>query len=152
MLGVREVSVLRGVAGEPLWPDGIVGSITHCPGFCAAAAAPSSIVLGLGIDVEVYDRFTWDIAAVVCLPEELEALQSVETEVQIATLARIFSAKESVYKCVYPWIERILNFHDIRIRLLPEQRFEAQIVGEMLANCGARHDKPTQAQTVPGRS
>ena len=37
---------------EPVWPAGIVGSITHCAGYCAAAVARDAMVVALGIDAE----------------------------------------------------------------------------------------------------
>lgn len=44
--------VLSGRLGEPVWPDGVIGSITHCPGLCAAAVAERGRWAGLGIDAE----------------------------------------------------------------------------------------------------
>ena len=38
-LGVAPVPVLSGLRGEPLWPQGVIGSITHCAGYRAAALA-----------------------------------------------------------------------------------------------------------------
>lgn len=45
-LGWDEVPILAGPKREPLWPAGIVGSITHCPGYCAAIVARSTSLLG----------------------------------------------------------------------------------------------------------
>jgi 4'-phosphopantetheinyl transferase EntD len=44
-----------GAHGQPVWPAGVVGSITHCPGRCAAVAAPSDRYRSIGIDNEVPD-------------------------------------------------------------------------------------------------
>jgi 4'-phosphopantetheinyl transferase EntD len=38
-LGLAPAPILRGAKREPLWPAGIVGSITHCRGYRAAAVA-----------------------------------------------------------------------------------------------------------------
>src|SRR5882672_7976907 len=51
-LGVPEGPILRGPKREPLWPPGIVGSLTHCTGYRAAAVARASDVLAIGIDAE----------------------------------------------------------------------------------------------------
>src|SRR5947207_7559339 len=51
-LGRSNGPVLRGSNREPVWPDGVVGSITHTAGYCAAAVTEASCVLGLGIDAE----------------------------------------------------------------------------------------------------
>lgn len=42
--------VLTGEGGAPAWPDGVVGSMTHCDGYRAAAVANAGEVRGVGID------------------------------------------------------------------------------------------------------
>ena len=51
-----EAPILRGPEREPLWPEGVVGSITHCLGYRAAAVAWQRDVLALGIDAEVHEE------------------------------------------------------------------------------------------------
>src|SRR5215831_1984935 len=51
-LGQPAVAVLRGPGGAPQWPDGVAGSITHCPGYRAAAVALIRDVISLGVDAE----------------------------------------------------------------------------------------------------
>ena len=36
-LGYRRVPILPGVGGAPSWPAGVLGSMTHCAGYAAAA-------------------------------------------------------------------------------------------------------------------
>jgi len=52
-LGVTPSAIVIGDGREPVWPSGIVGSITHCSGYCAAVAAKSSQVLSIGIDADL---------------------------------------------------------------------------------------------------
>lgn len=52
LLGVTPIAIVIGDGREPVWPSGIVGSITHCSGYCAAVVAKSSQVLSSGIDAE----------------------------------------------------------------------------------------------------
>ncbi|MXM68985.1 hypothetical protein GR925_37740 [Streptomyces sp. HUCO-GS316] len=48
-LGVAEPGpVLREPGGAPWWPPGVRGSITHCPGYRAAAVADADDALALG--------------------------------------------------------------------------------------------------------
>ena len=51
-LGVPSVSLLVGPKREPLWPEGIVGSITHDDRLCVVAVARAEKYAGLGVDVE----------------------------------------------------------------------------------------------------
>jgi 4'-phosphopantetheinyl transferase N-terminal domain len=46
--------VLQGLGREPAWPQGIVGSITHCGPWAIAAVASSESIEALGIDLEDY--------------------------------------------------------------------------------------------------
>ncbi len=51
-LGVRAAPILPGPAGEPRWPEGVTGSITHCAGYRACAVARTTDVAAIGIDAE----------------------------------------------------------------------------------------------------
>src|SRR5262245_29080334 len=48
-LGHAPVPILRGPGREPLWPDGLVGSITHTRRYCAAVVAPRTRLVSVGI-------------------------------------------------------------------------------------------------------
>src|SRR5262249_9679357 len=51
-LGVPAAPILPGPAGEPRWPEGVTGSITHCAGYRACAVARTTDVAAIGIDAE----------------------------------------------------------------------------------------------------
>jgi len=54
-LGVPEAPILKGEKGEPRWPDGLVGSLTHCEGYRGAVVGRTSAVRSVGIDAEPHD-------------------------------------------------------------------------------------------------
>src|ERR1700727_169117 len=54
-LGVPPVPILKGDQGDPCWPDGVVGSLTHCTGYRGAAVGVCSEVRSVGIDAEPHD-------------------------------------------------------------------------------------------------
>ena len=64
------------VGGRPSWSNGYVGSITHTSGFASAAVAPSSELLGIGIDSEwlFSDMTARDLSTTIMSPAELEVL------------------------------------------------------------------------------
>jgi 4'-phosphopantetheinyl transferase EntD len=105
-LGAPAGAIGAGARGEPLWPKGVVGSITHCDGFRAAAAAWAADVAALGIDAEpdvpLPDGVFEDIAhgAERAAPERGRLL---------------FSAKEAVYKAWFPLTGRWLGFEDAEV-------------------------------------
>lgn len=140
-LGRADGSVGRGRKGEPLWPQGVVGSITHCTDFWAAAVAPASEFTGLGIDAERTDAMTREVANIVCTPTERHLLESVEEDLYLPLLTLLFSAKESAYKCLYPQ-QQFLEFHDIDIEILRSPHFQAHI--------SLPKDATPQAFTLPG--
>lgn len=95
----------------PVWPDGVVGSITHTQGFASAAVADGSVVRSVGVDSEV--TFTVERARRLgghfARPGELEALAGGAWDEAVIATA-VFSAKESVYKCLHPFVQEFFGF------------------------------------------
>jgi 4'-phosphopantetheinyl transferase EntD len=117
-LGVPPAPILRGEAGAPLWPPGIVGSITHCAGYRAAAVAGARDVLTIGIDAEPDESLTDEVLALVSLPAERGRLRDLATAAPGICWDRLlFSAKESVYKAWFPLARRWLGFADADITI-----------------------------------
>ncbi|MFE3401029.1 4'-phosphopantetheinyl transferase family protein [Streptomyces anulatus] len=121
-LGLPPVAVLHGHRGRPLWPEGIVGSLTHCNGYRAAALARATDVLSLGIDAEPHAQLPSGVRELVTLPAERERIGPPVPEGtdEIHWDRVLFSAKESVFKTWYPvtgveldFIEADLTFHRI---------------------------------------
>jgi len=84
--------VLKGERGEPLWPEGIVGSITHCGSSAIAAAAVGSVALSVRIDLENQDQIqTNDIPGLIC--GDAERKWAVEDGHYGNRLVMLFSAK-----------------------------------------------------------
>ncbi|MBA2669899.1 MAG: 4'-phosphopantetheinyl transferase superfamily protein [Gemmatimonadetes bacterium] len=111
--GGAELQVGYGPHGAPIWPDGVVGSITHTGSLASAAVALATDVRGLGIDSERLERFerSTDIARLVVLPEE--SAIGVPDRLR---LPLVFSAKEAIFKCLYPLVGRRFWFDDAVLR------------------------------------
>ena len=69
-LGMRAGAIMQGPHREPLWPNGFVGSITHCDGFCCSVVARASQVHSIGFDAEGSRPLEDPVARAVCRPEE----------------------------------------------------------------------------------
>ena len=67
-LGFDPVAIATGSYGEPLWPAGIVGSITHCRGYRASAVANVDEHGAIGIDAEVHAPLPAGVLEVVASP------------------------------------------------------------------------------------
>ena len=124
-LGHEAVALPIGPARAPVWPPGVIGSISHTGDVAIAAVAWKSDLRSLGIDLESADPLEPDLLELVCREEELAALTSCGLDPQLGAKL-IFSAKESVYKCLWPVTGTFLEFHAIGIRIDPvEARFTA---------------------------
>jgi len=102
---------------QPLWPEGLVGSITHTTGFCAAVVAPRTQIRALGLDTEVAGRVHQELWRHICVPAETEWLETLPATARAAAATAIFCAKEAFYKCQYPLAREWLYFHDARVEL-----------------------------------
>jgi 4'-phosphopantetheinyl transferase EntD len=114
-LGVDESAVLPAATREPLWPEGLVGSITHCDGLTAAAVAPTTIYCGLGLDAERRGRVSAEVLDIITTPTERAARPP-----QVAPgdwLGATFSAKEAVFKACFPLTRQFLDFLDVDVSI-----------------------------------
>ena len=111
-LGAPEGPVLRGVRRAPPFPDGVVGSITHTSGFCAAAVAHSASFAGIGLDAERNEALSERAAARICAPGELAALRALPGRSPEHWAAVVFSAKETLYKAYFPVTGFFIGFRD----------------------------------------
>lgn len=119
--------ILVGPNREPLWPDGICGSITHCEGYCAAAVAHKDEICSLGIDGEPNIALPAEILQSVLLQTEISSLASARP-MNLACDRLLFSIKESIFKLWYPVERSWLDFLDVHVELsLQDNEFEAAI-------------------------
>jgi enterobactin synthetase component D len=103
--------------GSPHWPPEVAGSISHGAGRALCAVARLADVRGLGIDVErlMGEATKVELMARICSDEERLTLarEVPAPEAQRVTFA--FSAKESLYKCLYPLVRRFMDFSAARV-------------------------------------
>ena len=121
-LGVAAGPILVGAHREPVWPAGIVGSITHCAALAWAAVARVGQVQALGIDVEPAVALPGDIRERVLSSAEGDALAAVAGTDTVG-----FGAKECIHKAIHPATGVWLDFHDVRLDPVPgESRLQAR--------------------------
>lgn len=114
--GAPLTTVGIGPSRAPIWPSGFIGSITHVRGHVAAIAASTAVFAGLGIDCEeIADEVrAQSIRRLILTAEDEQVLAASQlTEAQGVTL--IFSAKESIYKCLNPLVGAYFDFQDAAI-------------------------------------
>jgi 4'-phosphopantetheinyl transferase EntD len=112
-LGISNFALTMAPDRAPVWPDPIVGSITHTRGFCAAVIAERRRFAALGLDVEVAGDVKRELWPHICVPRELVWLDSLPPDDRAAAATLVFSAKEAFYKCQYPLTGERLSFADV---------------------------------------
>lgn len=115
-LSLPEPDLLLGAAGEPLWPAGVCGSISHTRDLYAAVVAPHARCRSLGLDVERTDRPVSDGAfSLIALPgEEALLLPACGGDAALVRIV-LFSAKESFYKLAHPLCGIRFSFDGARL-------------------------------------
>lgn len=129
-LGLPPAPVPTGARGEPIWPAGVVGSITHCAGFRACALARAAEILTIGIDAEPDDRLPDGVLADISAPSERVQLSALrEADPTVCWDRLLFSAKEAVYKAWFPLTGRWLGFEDALLDIDPRHgAFSARLL------------------------
>ncbi len=128
-LGLPPAPILPGTRGAPGWPAGVVGSMTHCDGYRAAAVAHQRFAASVGIDAEPHGPLPEGVLGMIARPEELDWLAELSAGIPTVHWDRLlFSMKESVYKAWYPLTERWLDFHEASLTVTPaEGTFTARL-------------------------
>ena len=118
-LGVPPSPLVSDEQRVPVWPRGVIGSITHTHGWCGAVVARASELGALGADVEAKSALDPELWQRVCRPEERDFLGRHDQEPAGLLAKGVFSAKESIYKALYPTVRVFLDFQAMRIEMEP---------------------------------
>ncbi|MCJ1701791.1 4'-phosphopantetheinyl transferase superfamily protein [Rathayibacter festucae] len=105
LLGEAPCPLPRSPTGAPVWPEGIVGGLTHTDGYRAAVVARSIAHLGIGVDAERMRRLPDDLVRTFALPSELGELVRLRNAGHPAADAlplALFTAKEAAFKAWFP--------------------------------------------------
>jgi len=126
-MNVTDFELLRDEDRVPLWPAGIVGSISHTGNLCAVAVAAETVCSGIGVDVEPDEPVGTGIERRVCTPPEVAWLDRGPAAERGHRCRMIFSVKEAVYKAFYPQRREFWGFQEVSVKIdLPAQCFTAR--------------------------
>jgi 4'-phosphopantetheinyl transferase EntD len=115
--GVEDFTLRAAPDRQPLWPEQLVGSITHTAGFCAAVVGRRIEFAGLGVDTEQAEAVGAELRRSICIEGELHWIDSLPIADRSRAATLIFSAKEALYKCQYPGTREHMNFSDLQVAL-----------------------------------
>jgi 4'-phosphopantetheinyl transferase EntD len=114
-LGVKPCAVGRREDGAPVWPDGLVGSISHTDVYCGAVVARRADYRYLGLDIEKVGSLERECWPIVLTGVEREQCATLPARAVNRYAALVFSAKECVFKSLYPVSGVFLEFHNLSI-------------------------------------
>lgn len=122
-LGFADFTLARGEDRAPQWPPGIAGALSHNSHTALCAVHRESGLGGVGLDVETLlsDERAEELWSAIVSPAEREALLG-ETLPFNALLTLTFSAKESLFKALYPQVRCYFDFLDARMTAVDVQR------------------------------
>jgi len=134
--------MVPGTAGAPAWPSGIVGSMTHCDEYRAAAVARAGDIEAVGIDAEPAQELPPGVLRTVASAAEIDSLTRLRHVIPgVAWDRLLFSAKESIYKVWYPLSHDWLGFEEADVELFPAGSFRAELARPLpstLTSAGVR--------------
>lgn len=140
-LGVEPAPILKGEKGEPRWPAGVVGSLTHTRGYRGAVVGRTPEVRSVGIDAEPHDVLPDGVLGAISLPVERHEIAALQGDLHWDRI--LFCAKEATYKAWYPLTQRWLGFEDAHISFEVDSTGTAgRFISRILIDPAARSGPP----------
>ncbi|WP_319777247.1 4'-phosphopantetheinyl transferase superfamily protein [Maridesulfovibrio sp.] len=133
-LGVLQGQILQNKDRSPLWPENVVGSISHTKGYCAAAVACARELKGIGLDLEIDSPLDWKLSGLVCSTNELARLKAYPPNERCKLAKIIFSVKEAAFKCQFPSTKEFIDYNQAEISLdVGKGSFRVEVMGKSLS-------------------
>lgn len=101
---------------SPVWPSGFAGSISHTLGYACSLVAHADRYPLIGIDIEtIMDvKTAFEVHSMIASCREMAELESSGLSYQ-ESLTLLFSAKETLYKTLYPATKTFMHFSDAEL-------------------------------------
>jgi len=127
-LGAVTSPILSREDRAPIWPAGVVGSISHCRDYRCAVVGQADRWAAVGVDAEPLQRLDSDLHSQILVAAERRMLERLPDTIPWACV--VFSIKEAIYKVWHPLMRRWLGFHDACVEVDPaKSRFQAELTG-----------------------
>jgi 4'-phosphopantetheinyl transferase EntD len=120
-LGAPASEILQGEGGQPTWPAGLCGSISHTNAVAVSLVAPLTAFESVGVDVDDGRPLDPEASRFVASKRELGLLMAIGlARSPIEASCLVFSIKEAVFKCQFALTGvRGLRFHQVRLVCAP---------------------------------
>jgi len=141
-LGYAGCAIPSGIDRAPIWPSGLIGSITHSERYCAVTIARSHHFKSIGIDLEAIKAVPAEVSERVLRPDEIDPLDLGASPDGADWLTLHFCLKEAAYKAFYHLFRRIIDFQEMKISVNRRARsFFAEAAVEGLKCAPVFHGK-----------
>ncbi len=129
-----ELDVLESRA--PLWPDHLVGSISHNQGYVCSLVGLKSQYKSIGIDLEELGRTKIELGKQILHPNDLKTIEGMKSE-EVLTI--IFSCKEALFKLLHPLVHQFFGFQEAYVEAvdLKNNRFSIVLNTDLSKDLGA---------------
>jgi len=138
-IDMPEIAIEAGPDRAPVWPYGLVGSISHSGCVALAVVARAEDVVSIGLDVEDAAPLQNDLMRLILTGPERDRIAHMTKPDQLELGKSIFVAKECAYKAQYPLSRELIGFKSMEIQFEGDTVFTA-----------VRGDKP-DCEPMPGR-
>ena len=129
MVGFDLVTLPSAETREPMWPAGVLGSITHSKKMAISCVSVSDDLSSVGVDAEelIKPSLSAEVEKVIATDEDLALLNKNEYQTGITIL---FSAKEALYKALFPLVQTFIDFKEVKLTKLntDEGSFELEVM------------------------
>lgn len=109
-----------GPSGEPLWPEGVSGSITHSGTQAMAVVTQHPALIGIDCEAILPENEAREIKDGIIDEQEERVLCRAGYPFALA-LTLAFSAKESLFKALFPQVQTYMGFDCARVTMLDDK-------------------------------
>ncbi|MDR7124582.1 4'-phosphopantetheinyl transferase superfamily protein [Pseudotabrizicola sp. 4114] len=119
-MGNQAQAIPQGADRAPVWPGGLVGSISHTRAACLAVVMSAARCRGIGVDLEADTPLEPELWEAILRPEERIGMTGAQAK-------SVFCAKEAAYKAQYAISRTLYGFDAMRVQMQGD-RFAAVFV------------------------
>ncbi|MFC5708083.1 4'-phosphopantetheinyl transferase family protein [Aeromonas eucrenophila] len=155
--GLGDETVTIGQNREPRWPAGMEGSISHSQlqgqGMALCAVRPGKAGLGLDLEAWLDESQTAQLWPGIVDKEEWGRLASGAAAADLSLaegLTLVFSAKESLFKALYPRVGRYFDFLDASWSAMGAQTLRLSLKTALAPDLPAGWQCTLRWQRLPG--
>lgn len=114
---------------SPTWPTGIVGSISHDDEHAICAVRSESDAKSVGVDIEpiICESVIENIRTQIISEDEYKLIVSSTINHQVA-FTLFYSAKEALFKAIYPFVKRYLNFNSSKVVEISKKKCQLKLL------------------------